>query len=151
MNTLKRERQGTRSSTSSTSRDDSRDTHDTTTTNLYVGNVPQSVNEEILCKLFGQFGAIASCKIMWPKDDHDKKRNCAFISFMTRENAEIAMKNLDGQDLKGNQMRIGWGKPVIIPAHPIYIAEKINTYNNAVPGKYIFFSSFNFFKIRNQH
>jgi U2-associated protein SR140 len=51
---------------------------DMDTTNLYVGNLHPQVTEEVLMKEFGQFGPIASVKIMWPRtqEERDRQRNC---------------------------------------------------------------------------
>lgn len=54
------------------------------TTNLYVGNLAPDVDEEIMKKEFGRFGPIASVKIMWPRDEPQRRRgrNCGFVAFM---------------------------------------------------------------------
>lgn len=54
------------------------------TTNLYVGNLAPDVDEEILKREFGRFGPIASVKIMWPRDEEQRRRgsNCGFVAFM---------------------------------------------------------------------
>ena len=47
---------------------------------------------------FGKYGLLASVKIMWPRTDEEKARNanCGFVAFMTRRDAEIALRELDG-------------------------------------------------------
>ena len=59
-------------------------------TNLYVGNLSMKIDEEQLCKIFGQYGPLASIKIMWPRNDEERKRdrNCGFVAYMSRANAE---------------------------------------------------------------
>lgn len=54
------------------------------TTNLYVGNLSPDVDEALLKKEFGRFGPIASVKIMWPRDDDQRRRgrNSGFVAFM---------------------------------------------------------------------
>ncbi|KAJ3311004.1 hypothetical protein HDU76_003229 [Blyttiomyces sp. JEL0837] len=101
------------------------DTGDPDTTNLYVGNINPTVDEEALCKLFAVYGPIASVKVMWPRtqEERDRNRNCGFVSFMKRSDAAIAVKELDGKDLKGYVMRVGWGKAVPIPSQPIYVLD----------------------------
>jgi U2-associated protein SR140 len=49
--------------------------------------------EETLHDLFGQYGPINSVKIMWPRTDEERarKRNCGFVSFMRRCDAEDAL------------------------------------------------------------
>ncbi|KAI8814191.1 hypothetical protein BJ742DRAFT_896695 [Cladochytrium replicatum] len=104
----------------------SHDTGDPDTTNLYVGNLNPAVNEEMLCKEFARYGPIASVKIMWPRtpEERERNRNCGFVSFMSREPAAAALRDLDGKDMLGHVMRVGWGKSVSIPSHPIYILDK---------------------------
>ncbi|CAG8643854.1 1720_t:CDS:10 [Cetraspora pellucida] len=104
----------------------SHDTGDPNTTNLYVGNISPEVNEEMLCKEFAKYGPIASVKIMWPRtqEEKDRNRNCGFVSFMDRECAAIALKNMDGRELLGYVMRVGWGKAVPIPPQPIYVLNE---------------------------
>lgn len=59
-------------------------------TNLYVGNLSMKIDEEQLCKIFGQYGPLASIKIMWPRNEEERKRdrNCGFVAYMSRANAE---------------------------------------------------------------
>ncbi|KAJ3278163.1 U2 snRNP-associated SURP domain-containing protein [Borealophlyctis nickersoniae] len=100
----------------------SHDTGDPDTTNLYVGNISPDLDEDMLCREFAVFGPIASVKIMWPRtqEEKDRKRNCGFVSFMTREAAVDALKALDGKEILGYVMRVGWGKAVAIPPKPIF-------------------------------
>ena len=60
------------------------DDADPWTTNLYVGNLSPDVDEEVLKREFVRFGPIASVKIMWPRDDDQRRRgrNCGFVAFM---------------------------------------------------------------------
>ena len=59
---------------------------------------------------------------MWPRtqEEKDRNRNCGFVSFMDRESAAQALKNMDGKELLGYVMRVGWGKAVPIPPKPVY-------------------------------
>lgn len=100
----------------------SHDTGDPETTNLYIGNINPTVNEEMLCKKFAQYGPIASVKIMWPRtqEEKDRNRNCGFVSFMKRKDAENALKDTDGKEFMNNIMHVGWSKAVPIPPKPIY-------------------------------
>ncbi|XP_057656259.1 U2 snRNP-associated SURP motif-containing protein [Diorhabda carinulata] len=99
------------------------DTGDPNTTNLYLGNLNPKITEQQLMELFGRYGPLASIKIMWPRSDEEKARgrNCGFVAYMSRKDGERALKNLNGKDIQGYEMKLGWGKAVIIPPHPIYI------------------------------
>ncbi|XP_069831503.1 U2 snRNP-associated SURP motif-containing protein isoform X3 [Dendropsophus ebraccatus] len=101
----------------------SHDVGDPSTTNLYLGNINPQMNEEMLCQEFGRFGPLASVKIMWPRTDEERarERNCGFVAFMNRRDAERALKNLNGKMVMSFEMKLGWGKAVPIPPHPVYI------------------------------
>lgn len=87
-----------------------------------MGNINPTVTETGLCHEFAKYGPIASVKIMWPRtqEEKDKGNNCGFVSFMTRQDANEAIKNLDGREIEGFPLRVGWGKPVPLPAQPIF-------------------------------
>lgn len=85
------------------------DTGDPTTTNLYVGNINPTVNENDLCDIFGKYGPLASIKIMWPRTDEERarNRNSGFVAYMSRLDAERALKTLNGFQLQGYDMKLG--------------------------------------------
>ncbi|RZF47241.1 hypothetical protein LSTR_LSTR004950 [Laodelphax striatellus] len=99
------------------------DCGDPTTTNLYLGNLNPKITEQQLMEVFGKYGPLASIKIMWPRSDEEKARgrNCGFVAFMNRKDGERALKFLNGKDVMQYEMKLGWGKGVPIPTHPIYI------------------------------
>jgi RNA recognition motif-containing protein len=76
-----------------------------------------------LIERFGKYGLLASVKIMWPRSEEDKARNanCGFVAFMTRRDAEEALKNLEAVMINGHTMRLSWSKSIVIPTAPIYI------------------------------
>ncbi|KAF8062719.1 RRC1 [Scenedesmus sp. PABB004] len=105
------------------------DDSDPYTTNLYVGNIHPEVNEAHLAREFGRFGPIGSVKIMWPRDEEQRRRgrNCGFVAFMTRPDAEEARRALDGLELHGMPMHIGWGRAVPLPPVPLYSGTGVPT------------------------
>ncbi|ETI42171.1 hypothetical protein F443_12662 [Phytophthora nicotianae P1569] len=92
------------------------DNGDPETTNLYVGNLAPTVTEEVLQAEFGRYGEVYSVKIMWPRSEEERarKRNCGFVSFYKRRDADDARINLDNKQLEGQPMIVGWGKAVKI-------------------------------------
>lgn len=84
------------------------DTGDPTTTNLYLGNLNPSVNENDLCDIFGKFGPLASIKVMWPRTDEEKarNRNSGFVAYMSRIDADRAMRTLNGMDIRGYDLKL---------------------------------------------
>lgn len=106
------------------------DNGDPNTTNLYLGNLNPKITEQQLMELFGKFGALASVKIMWPRSEEEKSRgrNCGFVAFMARKDAERALRGLSGKDVMAYEMKLGWGKAVPIMAHPIYVPPSLQQY-----------------------
>uniref|UniRef100_U5EJB7 Putative splicing regulator n=1 Tax=Corethrella appendiculata TaxID=1370023 RepID=U5EJB7_9DIPT len=106
------------------------DNGDPNTTNLYLGNLNPKISEQQLMELFGKHGPLASIKIMWPRSDEEKARgrNCGFVAYMSRRDAERALRSLNGKDVMGYEMKLGWGKSVPIMTHPIYIPPTLVEY-----------------------
>lgn len=106
------------------------DNGDPNTTNLYLGNLNPKITEQQLMELFGKYGALASVKIMWPRSEEEKSRgrNCGFVAFMARKDAERALRGLTGKDVMAYEMKLGWGKAVPIMAHPIYVPPNLQQY-----------------------
>lgn len=79
------------------------DNGDPNTTNLYLGNLSPKITEQQLMELFGKYGPLASIKIMWPRSEEEKSRgrNCGFVAYMSRRDAERALKCLNGCDVMG--------------------------------------------------
>ncbi|KAJ8940065.1 hypothetical protein NQ314_010899 [Rhamnusium bicolor] len=95
---------------------------DPKSTNLFVANLHSKITENHLMLEFGAYGPLASVKIMWPRGDEKlRNSNCGFVAFMSRKDAERALKNNKHRE----DMRVGWGKSVELPAHPIYIPNNL--------------------------
>lgn len=101
----------------------SMDNGDPNTTNIYLGNLSPKITEQQLMEIFGRYGPLASIKIMWPRSEEEKQRgrNCGFVAYMSRLDAERALRCLNGRDVMGYEMKLGWGKSVSIMTYPIYI------------------------------
>lgn len=74
-------------------------------------------------EIFGRYGPLASIKIMWPRSEEEKSRgrNCGFVAYMSRRDAERALRTLNGRFIMGYEMRLGWGKAVPVLSQPIFI------------------------------
>lgn len=103
------------------------DDGDPNTTNLYVGNLAPSVTEEVLGDRFSEYGDILSVKIMWPRNDEQRarNRNCGFVSFRRRKDAEDAKFNMQHEVIQGNEIRLGWGKALSMLRGPVRWRKKI--------------------------
>jgi len=96
------------------------------TTNIYIGCLAPTTTEEHLMDLFGQYGPINSVKVMWPRTEEERlrNRNCGFVSFKMRADAEDALIELQDYNLDGYKMVLGWGKAVKISAAPFILPKK---------------------------
>ncbi|KAJ3762814.1 hypothetical protein EV360DRAFT_34953 [Lentinula raphanica] len=112
----------------------SKDRGDPQTSNVFVANLPPNVTEQSLGNFFARAGPVGSVKIMWPRGDGTvgpgadmtatrRSKNSGlsgFVSFMTRRDAEEALREFDGLDWGGSVLRVGWSKAVPIAAKPMY-------------------------------
>ncbi|XP_059407921.1 RNA-binding protein 47 isoform X2 [Carassius carassius] len=72
---------------------------------LYVRNLMIETSEDILRQTFGQFnpGCVERVK---------KIRDYAFVHFASREDAVVAMDNLNGTEIEGSRIEVTLAKPV---------------------------------------
>ncbi|EER14227.1 amino acid transporter, putative [Perkinsus marinus ATCC 50983] len=89
------------------------------TANLYIGNLPFGVTEDMLIKEYGIYGSITSVKIMYPRTDEERSRGYvpAFIAFSSRDEAQAAKDAMEsgpctfgGAMMRETVLRVGWGK-----------------------------------------
>eukprot|EP00758_Cryptobia_borreli_P002079 Tbor_TRINITY_DN2766_c0_g1::TRINITY_DN2766_c0_g1_i1::g.15180::m.15180/K13126/PABPC; polyadenylate-binding protein len=72
--------------------------------NLYVRNFGPNFTDEQLRDLFVEYGDIKSCRVM--TDDKGTSRGFGFVSFISAEQANIALRELNG--------RLFDGKPLVV-------------------------------------
>lgn len=71
---------------------------------LFVGNLPFKASDVEVRALFEQFGSVDSVTLINDRDT-GRPRGFGFVE-MSSENAETAMKALDGQDFMGRPLRV---------------------------------------------
>uniref|UniRef100_A0A1J3GC13 Polyadenylate-binding protein RBP45C n=1 Tax=Noccaea caerulescens TaxID=107243 RepID=A0A1J3GC13_NOCCA len=76
---------------------------DLSNTTIFVGALDQSVTEDILKSVFGQFGELVHVKIPAGK-------RCGFVQYANRASAEQALSALNGTQLGGQSIRLSWGR-----------------------------------------
>ena len=78
--------------------------------NIYIGNLTDEVNEHDLCKVFEVFGQVESVNIL--KDRFSgKSRGFGFLKMSSKDEAQIAIKETNGTDLKGRAIRVNEAHP----------------------------------------
>ncbi|ODV79368.1 RNA-binding domain-containing protein, partial [Suhomyces tanzawaensis NRRL Y-17324] len=76
---------------------------DPNNTTVFVGGLSSEVSEATLFTLFQSFGVIQQVKI-------PPGKNCGFIKYSTREEAEEAIAAMQGFIIGGNRVRLSWGR-----------------------------------------
>ncbi|KTB17080.1 Negative growth regulatory protein NGR1 [Nakaseomyces glabratus] len=76
---------------------------DPTNTTVFVGGLGPTVQEQQLRKIFQPFGNILSIKI-------PPGKNCGFVKFEHKIDAEAAIQGLQGFVLVENPIRLSWGR-----------------------------------------
>ncbi|MFP4082490.1 MAG: RNA recognition motif domain-containing protein [Candidatus Aminicenantes bacterium] len=78
--------------------------------NIYVGNLPREATEEDLQQAFEAFGQVTSVKIITDKFTGDS-RGFGFVEMPKDSEAQSAISELDGKDLKGRALRVNKARP----------------------------------------
>ena len=78
--------------------------------NVYVGNLPYSTTEADLNKLFAEYGAVSSVKIIMDRYS-GKSKGFGFVEMPNRNEAEEAISSLDGRELGDRSIKVNEAKP----------------------------------------
>ena len=78
--------------------------------NIYVGNLPYTVSEVELRELFGQFGSVVNANIIMDRDTGQSK-GFGFIEMSSGEEADLAIRELDGSDFGGRNLKVNEARP----------------------------------------
>ena len=77
--------------------------------NIYVGNLSCNVSEENLRQAFEAFGQVTSTiisEIIFRHKNIGQSRGFGFVEMPDQPGAQAAIENLDGKDLRGQQMSV---------------------------------------------
>jgi RNA recognition motif-containing protein len=78
--------------------------------NIYVGNISRDASEADLREAFAAFGAIQSVSII--KDKYSgESRGFGFVEMPNKEEAEKALAEMNGKDLKGRSLTVNEARP----------------------------------------
>jgi len=77
---------------------------------LYVGNLSYSVNEQDLTDLFSQAGNVESATVVADKFS-GQSRGFGFVEMSSDEEAQAAIDQFDGHELKGRALKISEARP----------------------------------------
>jgi RNA recognition motif-containing protein len=74
-------------------------------TNLYVGNLPYTVSESELVKLFSSFGRVEGVRMI-NDSASGRPKGYAFITMAERSDADKAVRRLNGKDYQGRTLKV---------------------------------------------
>ncbi|MCW5824044.1 MAG: RNA-binding protein [Cyanobacteria bacterium TGS_CYA1] len=79
---------------------------------LYVGNLPFSMTEEQLEKLFAEKGKVVS--VAMPIDrETGRKRGFAFVEMESKEDADAAIQHFNGETIDGRKIVVNESRPKV--------------------------------------
>ncbi|MFH1705522.1 MAG: RNA-binding protein [Patescibacteria group bacterium] len=79
-------------------------------TKLYVGNLSYSATDDQLGELFSQAGAVVSANVITDRQT-GRPRGFAFVEMASAEDAENAIKMLNGKDYDGRSLVVNEARP----------------------------------------
>jgi RNA recognition motif-containing protein len=78
--------------------------------NIYVGNLPNSVNENDLREVFQAFGEVSKTAVIKDKFSGES-RGFGFVEMPNKAEADKAISMTNGKDLKGRSAKVNEAKP----------------------------------------
>jgi len=78
--------------------------------NLYVGNLPWTTTEEDLKKLFSDYDDVEEVRVMTDRDT-GRSRGFGFVNFASDEEADRAIKDLNGHTLDSREITVNEARP----------------------------------------
>ena len=79
-------------------------------TNLFVGNLPYSMDSDKLGQLFAQAGQVVSAKVISDKYS-GRSRGFGFVEMTTDEETKKAIELLNGKDVDGRALVVNEARP----------------------------------------
>lgn len=77
---------------------------------LYVGNLPYEVSETDLKTIFSEYGEVVSANIISDRDT-GRPKGFGFVEMSNKNEAETAMENLNGKEVKGRNIKVNEARP----------------------------------------
>ncbi|KJY00108.1 nuclear and cytoplasmic polyadenylated rna-binding protein pub1 [Zymoseptoria brevis] len=74
---------------------------------IFVGDLSNEVNDEVLLQAFSAFGTVSEARVMWDMKT-GRSRGYGFVAFRDRADAEKALSSMDGEWLGSRAIRCNW-------------------------------------------
>lgn len=79
-------------------------------TRLFVGNLPWSVTDDELEKMFSEIGDVESARVITDRMT-GRSRGFGFVDMGSEEEAKKAMSELDGKEVEGRAIVVNEARP----------------------------------------
>lgn len=79
-------------------------------TNLFVGSLAYSVTDDELNDFFKSVGNVKSAKVIMDRDTN-RSKGFGFVEMETDDEAQEAIKQLDGKELNGRAISVNEARP----------------------------------------
>ncbi len=81
------------------------------TKKLYVGNLPFSATNQDLMTMFGECGTVETADLIMDRDTQ-RSKGFGFVVMSNDNEAQEAIKKLDGQDYEGRSLKVNEARPM---------------------------------------
>jgi RNA recognition motif-containing protein len=78
--------------------------------NIYVGNLPWSINDNQLRDLFSSFGEVDSASVIMDKFS-GRSKGFGFVEMANSDEADAAIKALNEKEVEGRNLRVNEARP----------------------------------------
>ena len=78
--------------------------------NIYVGNLPFESNERDLKEMFAEFGSVETARVISDRDS-GRSKGFGFVEMSSKEEADEAIKQLNGKEIGGSNIKVNEAKP----------------------------------------
>jgi RNA recognition motif-containing protein len=78
--------------------------------NIYVGNLSPEVTEETLKQAFSAFGEVSRATVIKDRMSGEP-RGFGFVEMSSQEEGQSAIDGLNGQELKGRNLKVSEARP----------------------------------------
>lgn len=77
---------------------------------LFVGGLPYTVNDDQLREMFAKIGAVEYARVIVDKFT-GRSKGFGFVEMATEEEAQKAVKELDGTEIEGRKVAVNEARP----------------------------------------
>jgi len=98
---------------------------------VFVGNIPYEATDEQLKDIFNQAGPVLSFRLVYDRET-GKPKGYGFCEYKDTDTAQSAMRNLNGTEIHGRQLRVDSAASQKGPDDPRAVEKEISPYGESV-------------------